>query len=192
MSLHITLLRHGKADKTLPDHRLHPLSEVGIAQAVNRRTKLDEPKYDLVLHSHLLRARQTALTVAGLDEGNETLEIKSLFPEDSDPRMAAVNELFDKLGYAPLSAYEAQARGSLDSIALEMKSDVWNAIARAFFRHDRIQNVLLVGHAVLLPALCQALTGQAAPFAADLLGECEGYELWATDLNTAGFVRSLK
>jgi broad specificity phosphatase PhoE len=192
MSIRITFLRHGKADTTLPDHRLHPLSEEGAEQARQRRKMLGNPKYDLVLHSALCRTTKTAMIVAGLEEGDETFVIKSLFREDSDPRIAAINKVFDELGHAPLEKYKERIKEELESLAVEMKADVWNWIVGAFCCGDQIRNVLIVGHGVFLPALCHAFTGRVSPYADDILGECEGYELEATDMRRVDLVRSLK
>lgn len=176
MSLRITLLRHGKADKTLPNHRLHCLSKEGRCQATDRRAKLGNPMFDLVLHSQLLRTRETAQLVAGLDESALTTAIPDLFYEDEDPRGQVLERTFKKLGHTTLHEYYKEAREEMQSFAEAGRKAIIEEISRS-----NATNVLVIGHGMLLQSLCVAFVGEDEPFMSRVLGECEGYCLTLED-----------
>ena len=181
MSLQITLLRHGRPDKSLPNHRLHTLSEEGRRQALERRAKLGNPEFDLVLHSELIRTRETASIIAGLDKSPATdvVCIPELFYKDEDSLGQVVERMFAKLGHTTLQKYYEEAREEMRSLAETADRAIGTEIIR-FNAH----NVLVVGHGMLLQSACIARTGQDEPFMSRILGECEGYRLTLQDGGT--------
>ena len=176
MSLQITLLRHGRPDKSLPNHRLHPLSEEGHRQAQERRANLGNPKFDLVLHSELLRTRETARDVAGLDESAATIAIPEMFYLDEDPRGQVLDKTFKKLGHTTLHEYYKEARAEMQGMAEDARRAIMQEVSRS-----NATNVLTIGHGMLLQSICIAFTGKDEPFMSRVLGECEGYRLTLED-----------
>lgn len=174
MSLQITLIRHGRPDKSLPNHREHPLSEAGHEQAKARRANLGSPAFDLVLHSGLLRAEETACDVAGLPSGSVTVAVPELFYADTDPRALIVDDLFGQLGHVTLREYYEQGGGqALKSLARDARRAIIDPI-----NQNGASNVLVVGHGILTQGLCISLTGgNEPPFIDRVLGECQGYRL---------------
>jgi broad specificity phosphatase PhoE len=176
VSLQITLLRHGRPEKSLPNHRLHCLSEDGHLQAKECRVTLGNPTFDLVVHSELLRTRETARDVAGLDESATTIAIPDLFYLDEDPRGQVLEQVFKKLGHTPLHEYYKDARAELESLAQDAHRAILEEINRS-----NATNILVVGHGMLLQSICIAFTGENEPFMSRVLGECEGYRLTFED-----------
>lgn len=176
MRLKITMLRHGQADKALSDHRLHPLSAEGRRQATDRRASLVDPRFDLVLHSRLRRTEETARLVAGLDENAETIVVPELFYEEDDPRGKALNAAFEKLGHASLLKYYEVVGNEMRSLAEEARI----ALAKVM-ESRKATNVLVIGHGMLLQAICTAITGLERLFMGRVLGECEGCVLIMED-----------
>jgi broad specificity phosphatase PhoE len=176
VSLQITLLRHGRPDKSPPNNRLWCLSEDGHRQSQERRIMLGNPKFDLIVHSELLRTRETARDVAGLDESATAIAIPDLYYRDEDPRGQALEQAFVKLGHAPLHEYYKMAQAELESLA----QDAQHAILKEIDRRNAI-NVLVVGHGMLLQSICIAFTRENEPFMSQVLGECEGYRLTFED-----------
>lgn len=79
---------------------LRPLSERGKAQAAERRTKLNDPTFDLILISPAGRTRETDWIVNGGAE-TKTIEIPELLP----PPDPAIDEIVGRIGYTPLDTY---------------------------------------------------------------------------------------
>lgn len=184
MSIKITLVRHGKADKTSSlNHRLHNLSEVGRAQARERREKLGNPQFDLVLHSILPRAQETARLVAGIDDETDTIEIPGLYMAENDPRELVIDKAFEKLGYASLELYLIEAEIAISSLVMESQAEIERAV-----RESGATDILIVGHAVLLQALGKSLTGMGLmgtglPFNTCSVGECGGFRFTIEDFH---------
>lgn len=177
MSLRITFLRHGNADKNSADHRLHPLSEVGKKQAMARREALGLPNFDLVINSPLRRTKETAMIVAGLDQSAATIAVPALFPEKDHMYAPAMDKAFEKLGHAPLRDYWAiGAEKAITFCALEAQGMIALIIDKT---HSK--NILIVGHGMLIQALCMMFAECNEPFMTRVLKECEGYRLTLAD-----------
>jgi len=169
--MQFTLIRHGKADATAsPDHRVRPLSEEGKAQATARREKLGNPQFDLVCHSILGRTRETAMIIAEPQNGTPVVTVPGLFYEERDLRGEAVDRLFGKLGHAAPREYMSEAEDEIISLANETIDAIYQEIAQT-----GAQNVLVVGHGILLQALARTLTKLDEPFMSCICGECEGF-----------------
>ncbi|MEK7551912.1 MAG: histidine phosphatase family protein [Patescibacteria group bacterium] len=180
MSLRITFLRHGNTVKTAGDHRTHVLSDTGRAQAMARREQLGNPQFDLICHSGLARTEETARIVAGLAAEEPTVEVDGLFYDAAFPGAQALDAAFKKLGYATLDAYYREGPGvsgpiaTLACIAAERIDEL--------IESDAPTRMLVVGHAVLLPASCLAFTEGADEvekriFLEANIGECEGFQI---------------
>lgn len=180
MPLQITLLRHAKPDKTLADYRLHPLSPEGRQQALDRRGRLGNPTFDLVLNSKLIRTQETARIVAGLNEATATTSLPELFYAEDDPRGPALDEAFKKLGHTALSEYFKVVRMEMESLAEEARLAIIKEVNRS-----NAKNVLVVGHGMLLQAIGIALAGgdPLSFFTKRALGECQGFKLTFCDNN---------
>lgn len=169
-----TLIRHGKTDKAFSSyHRAHPLSSEGVCQALNCRIALGRPRFDLVLCSILRRSRETALIVANTSRSSLT-GIPGLFYEVEDPRGVALDQAFEELGYVSLQDYLQlpEVKGNIESLAKESLDHIVTKVEEV-----SAENILVVGHAVLLQALGREMTGKDRPFTDRRIGECQGFQI---------------
>jgi len=174
MFTRITLLRHGSVEKTFGDNRKHLLSDEGRRQASACREKLSNPHFDCVLHSPLERTRETARIVAGLEEDEATTVIHPLFYDGTHPGAGTMDAAFRRLHHASLSEYYQlpNVRKHVEALALNAFTllDVEISCRNA-------RNILIVGHCVLILALCAVIADDDEPFMSRVLGECEGYRI---------------
>ncbi len=185
MSLQITLIRHGKADKALPNHREHPLSSSGLCQALNRRIQLGHPHFDLVCHSGLVRTKQTALLVANSTFAS-MIEIPGLFYEEGDRRGEVIEFAWDRLGHGTLLQY-FEVEGVIVSLAQEAKEAILRKVSEI-----GAKNVLVVGHDLITTALCRSIVGEDEPFLNFVCGETEGFRLTIDETDRVTSVEMLK
>jgi phosphohistidine phosphatase SixA len=190
MSYQITFLRHGKADRSVPNDRLRPLSTEGIQQARSRREMLNNPKYDLILHSSRRRTRETAILVAGLGADASTIEIPELFYENDSPDGKAFDLAFAQLGHVPLAEYLKLVKDELASFARRAWMQISMQIEQAVNSKANTR-FLVVGHGILTQATCVVVTGKEEPFADETLGECHGFEI-LVDTLPGRLIRSLR
>ena len=171
----LTCIRHAEADKsTSPDnHRKRLLSEAGINQAHVLRERLGNPEFDLVCHSILPRTEETARIVAGINDKVRTTTLRGLFYKEWERFAKPMDDFFDKLGNAPLSAYDKAKAGryTLSMAQTCVVQLLFVAVSK------RASNILVVGHGVILPAFCRHLCDTDEPFTSRPLGNCEGYQL---------------
>lgn len=177
MSLRIECIRSAKTDKTLDDHRQHPLCEIGSEQARLRRLALGNPVYDLVIYSGLLRTEQTALIVSGKSDRTEFIAVPELFGDEQDPRIQTVKIAFETgLGHAPLKDYfrDDQLKADLLALAREASTELIGLLSNeTYYASGR---VLVVGHGILLPAIVMDFAKSEHPSLSErALDECEGY-----------------
>lgn len=128
------------------------LTEEGVVFARTRRRLLGSTQYTRVGCSPILRARQTAMLIGGLDDERKLVLIPGLGIDDpaSGDDAYRVDELFNAHGYDPLRTYrEADDTGAIDRYG----ENAWRDV-QAFLRSPAAQEErnLLVGHAVLLCA----------------------------------------
>lgn len=148
----IYLLRHAKAAKTEADHRYNPLSEEGVLQAKARRKELNSPMFDLVISSPLIRARQTASLIADVPE-DSVLEISTLF-YDADPDTHLFDSTFEKIQHADTTTwYASEAGEAYKRIAARAGDDIHKVLEQ----HSEAKKVLVVGHAIGIPAIADYL-----------------------------------
>ena len=185
MSLQITLIRHGKADKSLPNHREHPLSPEGCNQALNLRIKLGHPQFDLVCHSVLRRTKETAVIVSNSTFAS-MIEIPGLFYEEGDPREQAIEFAWERLGHGTLFQY-FEVESEIASLANEAKGAILGKIAET-----GAKNVLVVGHDLITTAICRSILGQDEPFLNFVCNETEGFRLTIDDEGQVTSVEILK
>ena len=158
----VTCLRHAIAElvngQVADKDRL--LSEQGIRQARERRLKLGNPQFALVLHSPVRRAKQTALIIADMTDSDQRLvAIPQIClppkPENQQQAQekAAIDESFQALGNCALRNYLGPTQS-----ANSLRGFVRRSI---FYLEERMgaaeladsDRMLIIGHAVLLPAL---------------------------------------
>ncbi|MBI2097742.1 MAG: phosphoglycerate mutase family protein [Candidatus Vogelbacteria bacterium] len=192
MALVITCLRHAHSEKTggFETHRSWQLSEEGRQCAARRREKLGNPTFDLVLHSPLIRARQTAFIVAGLwDSAENVVAVPELFDAATPEEQAVLDKMFEELGHAPLEKYHEHPNA--DTL-IEFAGRAWEAVIWKLRQKLPIgggNKILLVGHGVLLPAIVREWLISPNEFnermTNRILKECEGFAT-ISDLEDGG------
>lgn len=165
----ITFLRHGKTEKAVNDLD-RQLTEEGVKQAAARRRALGEPVFDLVLASSADRAKSTAAIVAGINFCSVRGLDELYLPTDPADKKA-VDDMFEKFAYAPLRAYrEADTTEALVRYGATAAKAILNEIQRT-----EVENVLVGGHAVLIPSIIAHMLGTDTDLVLDAnLGEVEG------------------
>jgi broad specificity phosphatase PhoE len=150
------------------------LTGQGGEQALARRRKLGEPRYDSVISSPAKRAVQTALIAGGMPPN--ILEMPELCWEPGTDTYLKMDELFKELGYAPLTAYREKGGAIYD----EHGESAWAALQSQVPATDA--KILLVGHAVFINALgCAVAKKYDETLACVSFGECEGFTLYLRD-----------
>lgn len=181
----LTGIRHGKAPQVQGQGDLErQLGQVGHEQAVARRKAMGNPKFNLVLSSIAGRAVDTGSVLANVGYG-QIIKLPELYP-DTDSDMGAEMDTFfrrEDLGYAPVARYlDAGAH-----VVMEHARKAWQAVfdAQVEWGDDHI---LVVGHAVCLPAMGMAACGENIEgrelLAGANLGECEGFRITFRDYRT--------
>ncbi|HYF10565.1 MAG TPA: histidine phosphatase family protein [Candidatus Paceibacterota bacterium] len=164
----VTILRHANAVEAADDSyeadKARDLSRLGRAQADERRERLRNPTYDLVLSSPAIRARKTAERVAKVT-GSDVVLLPELY-------WSAGTEPTPKLGY------EAAIR---------------RAIPECFGDREQTFRLLISTHAVLDTALGRALlpeneSGAHFKLAHLELEECEGFSVLFNEGRYGGLI----
>lgn len=170
----ITFVRHGNAVKAegQPDSA-RKLSTKGHDQARARRSLLGNPEFDLVLFSPTDRTKQTAELVAGGFEACLAYDVEELFTPKG-PDGEALDEMFKRLAYSPLSAYQKEERWDcLERYA----QNAWRAILDEI-ENTGGENILVVGHAVYLPIIGYTATeGTFTELLGCNMGECGAIQI---------------
>ena len=156
----------------------HPLArqltEKGFQQASDRKEALEKmlngELFDIVFSSPATRALHTALKISGFEE-KDIIVLDALYmPEDSTDRQA-VETMFAELMYSPLRLY----RKADEAGALIRYGEKAASLIRAEIQTEKAQNILVVGHAVLLNTIASALVGNDTDLILRvMLAECEG------------------
>lgn len=150
-----TALRHAQTNKAAPGSGyqgdlVRTLTPAGQAQSMARRGLLGDPTFDGIGTSPLLRARETGVIVGGLEDADSlTLidEIGVSDPATSDDA-AAIDALFERLGYAPLRTY----LDANEDLMLRYGTTGWRGVQTFLYHLGSNKHALVIGHAVLLPA----------------------------------------
>lgn len=186
----ITFLRHSKTTANEND-RKRVLSEEGVSLAQERRGKLGNPTFDLVIHSDRFRTEQTARIIAGISDDVPTITIPQLMPQETDPWNAAVSATWGKLGNTSLHQYLVEAWE-----AMVVASTIGEA---AVLYHMGVQptmpnNILIVGHAIFTPAICYFMIdmGVSETILGTPVEECQGFELIIDDDGFTSFSRFIE
>jgi len=172
-------VRHGNTTKAERDED-RVLTEVGKDQARWFRSKTRElglAPFDLVLSPPATRAKQTAAIVApwGVPMMVELPELGVEIPGENGARL---NEVYSRLGYAPLADYLREL--DMDYIMSRYAKAANAAIDAAVAKAGYAERVLVVGHSIMLNAIGAGVDRLNAQSAAPLLsstslGECEGF-----------------
>ena len=165
-------IRHGKSAKVQPpaSDLKRSLNEEGQQQAERRGAKLGSIHFNLVLSSPAIRAVETAGIIGA---GPAVSALPQLYiPDNEDGKF--LDALFERLGYATLREYEENgAAAPLQRSALA----TIRAIQMCLMMVARRENILVVGHAILLNAIGVCLQGRTGKEALHdfLMKECEGF-----------------
>lgn len=177
MARKITFVRHGQTDKVKPDSARR-LTDEGKAQAARLREKLVDAKFDLGLHSPMERTRETVVIIAG--ETVPTKMIPELMHDSSTEDGKLLDEAFAKLGYAPLKDYFEKSEVETRLALVRYGQNAWQAIMEAVEDTDPSGNILVVGHAILIPLTVYMGCNQGTDytfrkrFVEINFGECQG------------------
>lgn len=177
----VTAIRHAETNKAPPESGyqgdlVRTLTEPGRAQAVKRRSLLGAPTFDRVGSSPMLRARETAVLVGGLENADSLMLIDEIGVGDpaTGGDAAAIDALFNQLGYKPLGEYLAAD----EALLMRYASAAWRGMQTSLLVPAKPdERLLVVGHAVLLPA---------AFYAGVERGSSVARELETLNLNAAG------
>jgi broad specificity phosphatase PhoE len=171
----IYFIRHGKTGKAKEDGN-RKLTRKGQRQAKKLGESLRDVRFDLVLSSTAQRCIQTARNILGDKSQTIIINADLYVPGIETPDGKAIDTAFNQIGYQSYTAYmKTEARDGLSRYGQKNADTIEQII------QDQAvppQNVLVVGHAVLLQAI-------AAKFAADEddlpfhinIGEAEGIEV---------------
>ncbi|MDO8518463.1 MAG: histidine phosphatase family protein [bacterium] len=177
--MQLLALRHARA-LAGPDDILRPLGALGVEQARKRRQTLGAPTFDIIAASPAVRTVSTAALVSETLESS-VIKFDALYSDTTSEQGKVLDALFEKLLYAPCSAYYAQQGGE---VVREHGIAAW-AVVYNLLIHVHIRSMLVVGHAVLIQAMGQAICAGKTEMVERLgelnLGECEGYELTLND-----------
>jgi broad specificity phosphatase PhoE len=180
----LTCLRHSKTpslEEGANDKTSRHLTQEGIDIALRRREALGDPKFDFIIVSSAARTLETANVIAGTEKGAVPIvEIDELYPSGDD-----MDRAFTKLRYAPYGEYVEDKDGRcVMATGKRMASVAHEALA---MQPDK-QNILLVGHAVVLTAMVAEMHNGVGNKLANVdemmdyaLNECEGYVLTLND-----------
>lgn len=164
--MEFTLIRHGNAEEAKDDFK-RKLTLLGMRQAMGRKLDL-EKEFDIVISSPAPRAFQTASIIAGIGISNVIL-CKELYSPASISDDEAMDKLFEELDCDPLQKYLERDADLFNRYGRYAHDAVWERIAN---NHD-IEDVLIVGHAILLNTVARQISSN--PLIVDCsLGECEG------------------
>ena len=172
----VTAIRHANTTKPLsPDKdRERVLTEKGIAQAHSVRGQLLNAglgKYDLIFVSPVARVWQTAEIIAGSENRAPFHEIPELYETLILEERTEIEKMWNDLGYAPFRAYIRRYPREhifivrMVACALVMINKIIEAAGtirtiatnRGGTGHD--QGILIVGSAVIIPAVMYEMTG---------------------------------
>lgn len=172
--MNLFFIRHGNTAPGINDDT-RVLSEKGKGQAKKRGEKLGI-RFNQILVSPKTRALETAKLITEGQGRIPSMVVPYLFTPQDMEYGKLLTAMAEKLTYASLSDYY-QSANSREYDALESyKKDSWLVTLDAIINKGAGGNILVVGHAVLLP-----LTGYGATGSADFLpiqmGECEGFIL---------------
>jgi len=165
--MNVYFIRHGNAMKAKED-RDRQLSSKGIEQAQKRGKQLRSINFDKVIASPAIRCIATAEIVSG---DCEITPIASLYiPPVETADGLAIDQAFNRLGYASLSKYlESEAKEALERYSQENASEI-----RRIETQDRVSNLLVLGHAVLIQAIIMNFVNDNQLVLTADIGETEG------------------
>ncbi|HEC30705.1 MAG TPA: hypothetical protein ENI66_01685 [Candidatus Yonathbacteria bacterium] len=160
--MNIVFLRHGEAE---PRDETGDFVENDLKRRLTEKGRYwqvptDLGKFDLVISSPAERAKETARIASG---GKEPVIIKSLSTHLWDGDWESVDGLFVNRGNISLEEVYSNASDkemdAVRTISNEALKEVENGISKNKKSEPRI---LIVGHAMFLPALAEAFVGKYA------------------------------
>lgn len=182
MSLEVTFLTHGAPSAPYDDRqsdRTIELSAIGAFKARDRRRALGRPNFQMVLHLPALYAKQTAISVAGLEVDARTIEVPELALHGKDS--VDVHTAIMTLGNVPYYEYlksVATAR-AMAEFGRQGNYAIKNIIGAVPSLEDK-GKVLIIGKRILLQAICFEMCFHSADLrqiGECILENCEGFTL---------------
>jgi len=180
--MRLTIVRHPNASPAIePGYdadlaRRH--SEKGAQQAQARLVALGQRKYDLVLSSRAQRCIQLAALLAGIQEEEVVTLPQFVYDPPGTPDGDLMDEMFNRLGYAPLRTYLTE-----NNLMLRLGEKAAAAIRSVARCLHKDADILIANHAVISNAIVLAMLNPNegtvfTDFVLDTkLGECEGFAL---------------
>ncbi|MDR0975357.1 MAG: histidine phosphatase family protein [Christensenellaceae bacterium] len=147
----IYLVRHGRTDwnvaRKVQGRTDIPLNDEGISQALSTREKLSGVKFDAVFASPLIRARETARLISGIEPTTDERIIERDF---GDAEGSVVADATKHWGFWE---YATRKEKVLNGESLQETFDRANDFLTEIMRKYRGKNVLIVSHGGTLRAL---------------------------------------
>lgn len=177
-NIQILLVRHGQAkvvNEGDPEES-RVLTQTGREQAKNLARRLGENfDVDHVITSGLIRTRQTAEEIVGAP-GVKTAELGALYQLPDEEARQQCLQMFLELKYSPLGTYLAHEHGQTVRRFGEVGARALIDEIIDSGNNDQHRKVMVVGHAVLLPAILMSLcpeTRLAESMLSINLAECQ-------------------
>jgi broad specificity phosphatase PhoE len=151
----ITLVRHGRSVsndmKLAAGHADFPLSKEGQIQAEKVGKRLKNKKYDLIVSSDLLRARQTALPIKKNNKG-----VKYYEDEGFRERRVGILRYMVENRIKSLTMKEFKGlRFKFGETKTNFKKRVWKSFEKILKSHKK--NILIVSHAGTIKTIVSLL-----------------------------------
>jgi broad specificity phosphatase PhoE len=183
--LKIIAVRHGNTGQPVNGNdRKRELTPLGHWQAGSIGKQLAKRGIvpDIAFISPVLRVRQTTEGILSSDRTCPVIEVPTLYEHPHEGTRLQIDEMFTGLGYATLKQYRGtfgelrfsyiRAMGIMNgrSITTIRGNLDWSHIALA----PKLETVLIVGHAVIIPITIHELLSRNAKWPLDLnMTECE-------------------
>ncbi len=166
----ITCLRHADPNG---DHTT--ISPLGRQQAERCRQRLGEPSFDLIFRSPIPCTDETARVIAMLDGKQWTRILANLSLSREDPGDDIIRAAMEKSDHPVINLRMIFDRGEQVRSALSAKAKDVRGCIYGYFKEREAKKVLVVGHDILIQALCSELCGGGNNFLDEVVSECQGF-----------------
>lgn len=165
----ITFLIHADPNQ---DHST--ISPLGRTQAEKCRRKLGEPSFDLIFRSPIPCTDETARVIALLDGKQWTRILSSLYFSTENDDDDIIRAALEKIQH-PINLRMLLDQGELVQKALREKTLGARRQIYDQFTKQGAKKVLVVGHDILIQALCASFCGEGNHFIDQVIPACEGF-----------------
>lgn len=183
--LSIVGVRHANTNKKTEgqDDAERQLTEKGFEQAARMRVLLKNMQFDRAIVSSVLRTRQTFAAITNPAQIKESIHFLPEFYLPLDPEdNRLLDIMFAELAYAPLAEYRKHEHASALDRYAEAALDALERFVPDDANDQQEVKILIVGHAVCLPAILARSLENFVPTSAitdtiinTSLGECEAF-----------------